>query len=134
MLLIIIMLVITVIAFVACYKCVEYDYSGCGCFLCVIGGLVGIALIVVGIEATIRNAYKDVDTAKYRQKHDALVMQIERGYYDRITYDGRKALMDEVVAYNAKVTEGKAFCHSIWIGAMYPEDWDSLPLIELEGA
>ena len=134
MLLIIIMLAITVIALVAGWKCGEYDYNFCGAFLCVIGFLVGIALIVVGIEATIKNAYKDVNTAKYRQKHDALVMQIEKGYYDRITYDGRKALMDEVVAYNAEVTEGKAFCHSIWIGAMYPEDWDSLPLIDLEGA
>jgi hypothetical protein len=131
MLIIVIMLAVMVSCIVAAYK-LAYDHEVLSYIMSIIAVLLGIALIVVGISAAIANAYKDVNTAKLRQKHDALVMQIEKGYYDRFTYDGRKALVDEIVAYNAKVTEGKALCHSIWIGAMYPEDWDSLPLIELE--
>lgn len=90
-----------------------------------------IGLTLVG-AALHENAYKDINTQIYRQKHDALVMQLDKGFYNRITYDGRKALIDEIVAYNAKVTRGRAKHHSVWIGALYPEDWDSLPLIELE--
>ena len=98
----------------------------------VFGVVVLIIGLIVGGIAWHENAYKSLNTQLYRQKHDALVMQLDNNYYNKITYDGRKALIDEVVSYNATVAKGRAKHHSVWIGALYPEDWDSLPLIELE--
>lgn len=92
-----------------------------------------IAAITIGSIAWHEYAYKDVNTAKYRNQYDGLKLQLDNGYYDRITYDGRKALMDDIVKYNNTVIGGRAKHNSQWIGALYPEDWDSLPLIDLGG-
>lgn len=101
---------------------------------CAFGVVVLIIGLIFGGIAWHENVYKSLNTQLYRQKHDALVMQLDNNYYNKITYDGRKALIDEVVSYNAAVTKGRAKHHSVWIGALYPEDWDSLPLISLEDA
>lgn len=108
------------------------NYSEYGVFA-FFGACFLIAAITIGSIAWHEYAYKDVTTAKYRNKYDGLKLQLDNGYYDRITYDGRKALMDDIVEYNGTVISGRAKHNSQWIGALYPEDWDSLPLIDLGG-
>lgn len=105
----------------------DYEwFAGFGvCFL--------IVAIIISCIAWHEYAYKDVNTAKWRNKYESLKIQLDNGYYDRITYDGRKALMDDIVEYNGKVILWRAKHNSQWIGALYPEDWDSLPLIDLGG-
>lgn len=92
-----------------------------------------IAAIIIGCVAWHESVYSDVNTAKWRNQYESLKLQLDKGYYDRITYDGRKALMDDIVKYNGTVISGRAKHNSQWIGALYPEDWDSLPLIDFGG-
>jgi hypothetical protein len=92
-----------------------------------------IAAIIIGCIAWHESVYSDMITAKWRNKYESLKIQLDNGYYDRITYDGRKALMDDIVEYNGAVIWGRAKHNSEWIGALYQEDWDSLPLIDLGG-
>lgn len=99
----------------------------------VFGMIFLIAAIIIGCIAWHESAYSDVNTAKWRNKYESLKLQLDNGYYDRITYDGRKALMDDIVEYNGTVIFGRAKHNSQWIGALYQEDWDSLPLIDLGG-
>lgn len=97
-----------------------------------IGIVVAIfASICVGI-AVHESSYKDLNTELYRQKYDALTMQLDENYYNRITFDGRQTLINDIVSYNAAVTKGRRKHDSVWIGVFYPEDWDSLPLINLK--
>lgn len=92
-----------------------------------------ITAIIIGCVEWHESVYSDVNTAKLRNKYESLKLQLDNGYYDRITYDGRKALMDDIVEYNGTVISGRAKHNSQWIGVLYPEDWDSLPLIDLGG-
>ena len=78
------------------------------------------------------NTYKDLRYQQLSYEHDSLVYQLDNQFYNKITYDGRKALMDDILSYNQKVMAGRAKHNSLWIGILYPEDWDSLPLISLE--
>ena len=89
------------------------------------------ASICLGI-AVHELSYKDLNTELYRQKYDALTMQLDENYYNRITFDGRQTLINDIVSYNAAVTKGRRKHDSIWIGVFYSEDWDSLPLINLK--
>ena len=92
-----------------------------------------IAAIIIGCIAWHQCTYKDMNTERWRNQYESLKLQLDKGFYNKITYDGRKALMDDIVKYNGIVISGKAKHNSQWIGALYPEDWDSLPLIDLGG-
>lgn len=85
-----------------------------------------------GIAGLHANAYKDLRYQQLSYEHDSLVYQLDNQFYNKITYDGRKELMDDILLYNQKVMEGRVKHNSLWIGILYPEDWDSLPLISLE--
>ena len=105
----------------------EYsDYEGF--IVCTVVFLV-VAITLGGI-AWHEYAYRDAAFEGYMLKYNSLVTQLEGDYYNKITYDGRKALMDDIVNYNITVVRNRAKHHSLWIGAIYPEDWDALPLIE----
>lgn len=78
------------------------------------------------------NAYKDLTIEKYQMKYEMLTHQLNDDFYKTEFYDGRNKLMDDILNYNNDVINGRAKHKSIWIGCFYPEDWDSLPLIEFE--
>lgn len=91
-----------------------------------------IAAVIMIAVAVDSNAYKDVTFENYKMKYNALTHQLKDDYYDTDFYDGRKALIDDILKYNTTVIYGRAKHNSAWIGCFYPEDWESLPLIELE--
>lgn len=95
----------------------------------------GIALAILAgaltVKACVNNHYKDANTKVWMVKHDVLQEQLDKDYYNKITYDGRQQLMYDIASYNSTVLMGRAKKHSKWIGVFYPEDWDSIPLIEL---
>jgi glucan phosphoethanolaminetransferase (alkaline phosphatase superfamily) len=99
----------------------------------VFGTLILIAAFIMSAVAMHSYSYKDVATENYRIKYDILTRQLNENYYDTEYYDGRKGLIDDVLEYNEDVLYGRAKHNSIWIGCFYPEDWESLPLIELKG-
>ena len=98
---------------------------------CALAIIAFAALSIMGIEAITDYAQKDLTTKLYAQKHDALVMQYESNFYNKITYDGRKELVDQIIEYNVDVTKGQMRSHNGWFNVFYPEDWDSLQLIDL---
>ena len=98
---------------------------------CVFGIIALIAAIIMIGIAVNENIYKDVNIEIWQQRHDALVLQYNENFYNKITYDGRQDLMDQIIGYNKTVTLNRAKHVNIWVSAFYPEDWDSLPLIEL---
>lgn len=90
-----------------------------------------VAFLMIGV-AVDSNVYKDVTFEEYKMKYNTLTHQLKNDYYDTDFYDGRKKLIDDILKYNTTVTRGRAKHNSAWIGCFYPEDWESLPLIELE--
>ena len=98
----------------------------------IIGIIIAIITAIFIAKAVSENVYKDLNTEVYRQKYDALTMQLDENYYNRITFDGRQSLINDIVSYNKSVIIGRRKHHSVWIGVLYPEDWDSLPLIDLK--
>jgi len=96
------------------------------------GVIVLIITLFFSIGAWHDTAYKDVNTEILRQEYDALIVQLDNNFYNKFTYDGREKLMNEVVRYNKKITSGRAKHNSKWIGVFYQEDYNSLPLINLD--
>lgn len=114
---------------------VLYKQSKWSCydwFVC-FGVVFMLTALVMGCFIWHESIYKDLTMQRYRIRYETLKVQYNKGYYDRITYDGREGLMDKILKYNDTVVTSRAKHRSAWIGAFYPEDWDSLPLIELEG-
>lgn len=89
-----------------------------------------IVAIMLGCISWYSYAFRDATFEVYSLKYNSLIAQLDGNYYNRITYDGRKALMDDVINYNTRLVRCRAKHHSRWVGALYPEDWDALPLIE----
>lgn len=75
--------------------------------------------------------YKEVTYTNYLYTYKSLTYQLENDYYNKITYDGRKELMNDILEYNQAIITGRAKHNSFWIGCLYPTDYESLPLIEL---
>ena len=89
-----------------------------------------VIAIMLGCISWYSYAFRDATFEVYSLKYNSLIAQLDGNYYNRITYDGRKALMDDVINYNTHLVHCRAKHHSLWVGALYPEDWDALPLIE----
>lgn len=89
-----------------------------------------VVAIILGCISWHEYAFRDATFEAQLLKYNSLVTQLDGNYYNKITYDGRKALMDDIINYNITVVRSRAKHHSLWIGALYPEDWDALPLIE----
>lgn len=89
-----------------------------------------VVAIIIGCIAWHEYSFRDAEFESLMLTYNSLVTQLDGDYYNKITYDGRKALMDDIVNYNTTVVRNRAKHHSRWIGALYPEDWDALPLIE----
>ena len=99
----------------------------------IIGGMcfLIITVILCGVALS-HNNFKDMYTEQIQYEYANLTHQLSNNYYNRLTYDGRKQLMDDILDYNKKVLNGRAKHNNVWVGAFYPEDYESLPLITLE--
>lgn len=91
-----------------------------------------ILTVILGIGAFNHNNFKDMYTEQIQYEYENLTHQLSNNYYNRLTYDGRKQLMDDILNYNKKILNGRAKHNNVWVGAFYPEDYESLPLIKLE--
>lgn len=129
--LLIVLLVVLALAFTVVGLCIRKhnEYSGWEVYI-VFAAIILVIAIIIGCIAWHEYAFRDAAFEAQLLKYNSLVTQLEGDYYNKITYDGRKALMDEIVNYNITVVRSRAKHHSRWIGALYPEDWDALPLIE----
>lgn len=99
----------------------------------IIGGILFLIITIITSAMAINvNNFKDMYTEQIHYEYNNLTHQLSNNYYNRLTYDGRKQLMDDILIYNKKILNGRAKHNSAWIGAFYPMDYDSLPLIELK--
>ena len=97
------------------------------------GGIVFLIItLIISVFALGANGFKDMHTKQIYYDYSNLTYQLSNNFYNRLTYDGRKQLMDDILNYNKKVLNGRAKHNNVWVGAFYPEDYESLPLIELE--
>ena len=129
--LLIVLLVVLALAFTVVGLCTRKhnEYSEWEAYI-VVAAIILVIAIIIGCIAWHEYAFRDATFEAQLLKYNYLVTQLEGDYYNKITYDGRKALMDDIVNYNIMVVRSRAKHHSRWIGALYPEDWDALPLIE----
>lgn len=91
-----------------------------------------ILIISGGIVAFFVNQCAESSTTAYRIQYETLVYQLENGAYENVVEYNRKDLMDDICDYNSHIESGRILSKNPWIGVYYPEDWDNLPLIELE--
>lgn len=129
--LLIVLLVVLTLVFTVVGLCVRKhnEYSDWEAYIIVAAIILAVAIIISCI-AWHDYAFRDATFEAQLLKYNSLVTQLDGNYYNKITYDGRKALMDDIINYNIMVVRCRAKHHSLWIGALYPEDWDALPLIE----
>ena len=88
--------------------------------------------VCFAIPAFFVNQCAESSTTTYRIQYETLVYQLENGAYENVVEYNRKDLMDDICDYNSHVESGRILSKNAWIGVYYPEDWDNLPLIELE--
>lgn len=108
----------------------KHDEWSCYEVFIILAAILLIIAIIFGCISWYSYAFRDATFEVYSLKYNSLIAQLDGNYYNRITYDGRKALMDDAINYNTRLVRCRAKHHSRWIGALYPEDWDALPLIE----
>ena len=130
--LLIVLLVVLTLAFTVAGFCVRKHnkYSEEWEVYILVAAIILAVAITIGCFAWHEYAFRDATFEAQLLKYNSLVTQLDGDYYNKITYDGRKALMDDIINYNITVVHNRAKHHSRWIGALYPEDWDALPLIE----
>lgn len=130
LILIFVLIVVILLGIGICLKVKSYwnDWEGWICWG--IGFLV--VVIIISTIAIHHNSFKDMYTEQMRYEYNSLTHQLSNDYYNRLTYDGRKQLMDDILNYNQKILSGRAKHNNVWIGAFYPEDYNSLSLINLE--
>lgn len=107
-------------------------YWADGDFAICVGIVILICAVVVSGIAFHNNVYKQTNYEKTMITHDMLIYQLEENYYNKITYDGRAKLMEEIEDYNKMVLTGRAMKNNVFIGAFFTMDYDNLPLIELK--
>ena len=129
--LLIVLLVVLTLAFTVAGLCIRKhnEYSDWEVYI-IVAAIILVVAIIIGCIAWHEYAFRDAKFESLMLTYNSLVTQLEGDYYNKITYDGRKALMDDIINYNIAVVRNRAKHHSRWIGALYPEDWDALPLIE----
>ena len=103
-----------------------------GDFAICLGIVILICAIVVSGIAFYNNVYRQTNYEKAIITHDMLTYQLEENYYNKITYDGRAKLMEEIENYNKMVLTGRAMKNDMFIGAFFAMDYDSLPLIKMK--
>lgn len=89
-------------------------------------------LIVFGIMAIAHNITVESDYYTTQEEYKVLIYQLKNDYYDNLLDLNKKELIDEVKKYNQEVISGRAFKQNRWVGVLYPMDYDSLELINLE--
>ena len=107
-------------------------YWADGDFAICTGVVILICAVVASGIAFNKNVYKQTHYEKAMITHDMLIYQLEENYYNKITYDGRAKLMEEIEDYNKMVLTGRAMKNDIFIGVFFAMDYDNLPLIELK--
>ena len=135
MMIIIVLMVIAIVLFVIAFF-VEHSsncyYDDIPFALRCIAVVSVILSVCFAIPAFFVNQCADATTAKYRIQYETLVYQLENGAYENVVEYSRKDLMDDIYNYNSHVESGRILSKNPWVGVYYPEDWDNLPLIELE--
>lgn len=97
-----------------------------------LAAIIIVVTIFAGIFSFAAYIRQDATIAKYQIKYDILVYQLNDGAYDNVIDYNRKDLFNDIIKYNSDVMRGRINHENMWLKVFYPEDWDSLPLIELE--
>lgn len=69
--------------------------------------------------------------AEKQAQYKSLVYQLENGLYENGD-SGKKELYDQITEWNKEVAKGKILQYDIFLGAFYPNIYDSLEVIELK--
>lgn len=87
-------------------------------------------LVFLIIGCTVGYAVKDKTVEKYLMKYEILQKQLSNEFYKTECFDQIQKLMEDIVEYNNDVVNGRFKSKTLWFNWFYPEDWDSIPLIE----
>ena len=90
-----------------------------------------IFLVTLSGVAISDNITAEADFARYQQKREVLVYQLENGLYDNDNDVGMKDLYNEVLEYNEDIVTGRINSQNKWIKVFFPLDYNRLELIEL---
>lgn len=130
--LIILILFILAVILIAAGFIIRRFYAWCDfdipCFA--VGIIVFCGVIFVNIGCIDSYVCKDLTEEQYLMKYEILQEQLTNEFYKTEILDQRQELMDDILEYNSDVVNGRFKSKTLWFNWFYPEDWDSIPLIE----
>lgn len=74
---------------------------------------------------------KKLNEDKHLMQYEILQTQLSDEFYKTEYLDQRQKLMEDIFEYNTAVITGQFKSKTLWFNWFYPEDWDSMPLIEV---
>lgn len=101
---------------------------------------VGASIIIIPLLITVltmagniiyTNVMEDSYTAEMEQRYKILTYQLENDMYDNNNEYGKKALYDQVQAWNEDLARGKILQDNFWIGIFYYHVYEQFDFIEL---
>ena len=96
--------------------------------------VMGIALVACGIVGIYEEAAKETIKQEYLTQYTILQYQIDNGINENyVEYDNTHTTYTDAIEYNKTIIEGRNFHDSFWLGWVYSDIYEDLPLIEIPG-
>lgn len=133
--LLVITLVCIAIVIIMISKGFDFDYHfGVGAVtFTIIISLVIMVLVMAGVIIH-RNVTEDSYAAEMMQRHEILTYQLENDMYDNDNEYGKKALYDQIQAWNEDLASSKIMQDNFWVGIFYYHVYDRFDFIEFPGS
>lgn len=131
MLIILIPLILTIVCIVCAFIMKAIDEWSDYYIWYLPAAIFAIALIIEIIICVNSQVSKDLTEDKYLMRYEILQEQLSEEFYKTEYLDQRQKLMADILEYNNEVMDGRFHSKTPWLNWFYPEDWDSIPLIEL---
>lgn len=130
MLIILITLFLTIVCIACAFIMKALDEWSDYEFWYIPAAILAIVLVIEIIICVDAQVCKDLTKDRYLMRHEILQEQLSDEFYKTEYLDQRQKLMNDILEYNNEVISGRFKSKNPWFNWFYPEDWDSLPLIE----
>lgn len=130
MILILITLILTIVCIVCAFIMKAIDIYSDYEFWAIPVAVLAFVLVVEIVICVHSQVCKDLTEQKYLMQYEILQEQLTNEFYKTKYLDQRQKLMEDILEYNRDVVNGRFKSKTPWLNWFYPEDWDSLPLIE----
>lgn len=125
----VIILVVSVVAAIIYERSDCYSETLFGCIMVpLIVSL--LAVVIMGLGLIFTYVDLDYDIAALNAEYESLTYQYENDMYENDNDIGKKELMDDIRAWNTKISGRQARQYDFWVGIFTPNIYDQFELIE----